>query len=251
MEVHHHSHPPQGEHHAKKIGHYFWEFLMLFLAVTCGFFAEYQLEHKVEKNRERQYIKSLLEDLKADSMMLGLRAYGVTTTRMSRADSLWRWMNAPDRAAHANRIFFENAEAFRHGKYKLHDRTIVQLKNAGGMRLITDEQVVDTIYAYYKEVGSIEGFDDAIHVYIEKLIDITAELFSAGDWALANTTSNFDSLNKHQLHFRSEDPVLINKYCIYMFMYRSRESGLRNTAIQLKERCLKMIEFIKKEYHLD
>ena len=251
MEVHHHSHPPQSAHHAKKIWHYFWEFLMLFLAVSCGFFAEYQLEHKVEKNRERQYIKSLLEDLKADSAMLVLRTYGVTHTRINRADSLWRWMNAPDRAARANKIYFETAEAFRHGKYKFHDRTIVQLKNAGGMRLITNEQVVDTIYAYYKEVGSIEGFDDAIHDYIEKLIDITAELFSAGDWARANTISSFDSLKNDQLHFRSEDPVLINKYSVYMFMYRSRENGLRNTALQLKDRSLKMIEFIKKEYHLN
>ncbi|MEJ7674922.1 MAG: hypothetical protein WKF59_20040 [Chitinophagaceae bacterium] len=30
---------------------YFWEFLMLFLAVFCGFLAEYQLEHKIEKDR--------------------------------------------------------------------------------------------------------------------------------------------------------------------------------------------------------
>jgi hypothetical protein len=27
---------------------------MLFLAVFCGFLAEYQLEHKIEKNREKQ-----------------------------------------------------------------------------------------------------------------------------------------------------------------------------------------------------
>ena len=41
MEVHHHTHTPR-----KKWTHYFWEFLMLFLAVFCGFLAEYQLEHK-------------------------------------------------------------------------------------------------------------------------------------------------------------------------------------------------------------
>ena len=38
MEVHHHSHTSR-----KKWMHYFWEFLMLFLAVFCGFLAEYQL----------------------------------------------------------------------------------------------------------------------------------------------------------------------------------------------------------------
>ena len=33
MEVHHHSHPSTSSGHRKKWTHYFWEFLMLFLAV--------------------------------------------------------------------------------------------------------------------------------------------------------------------------------------------------------------------------
>jgi hypothetical protein len=35
MEVHHHAHTAR-----KKWTHYFWEFLMLFVAVFCGFLAE-------------------------------------------------------------------------------------------------------------------------------------------------------------------------------------------------------------------
>ena len=55
MEVHHHSHESHGKKNWKS---YFWEFLMLFLAVFCGFLAEYQLEHTIEKDREKQYIRS-------------------------------------------------------------------------------------------------------------------------------------------------------------------------------------------------
>ena len=40
MEVHHHSHTAR-----KNWTHYFWEFLMLFLAVFCRFIAENQREH--------------------------------------------------------------------------------------------------------------------------------------------------------------------------------------------------------------
>ena len=39
---------------------------MLFLAVFCGFLAEYQLEHKIENNRERQYMQSMITDLNTD-----------------------------------------------------------------------------------------------------------------------------------------------------------------------------------------
>jgi len=43
MEVHAHSHTVPIAIGRKKWTHYFWEFLMLFLAVFCGFLAEYQL----------------------------------------------------------------------------------------------------------------------------------------------------------------------------------------------------------------
>jgi len=62
MEVHAHTHTAR-----KKWTHYFWEFLMLFLAVFCGFLAEYKLEHTIENQREKKYVYSLIEDLKADT----------------------------------------------------------------------------------------------------------------------------------------------------------------------------------------
>src|SRR6185503_17479262 len=58
MEVHHHSHTSR-----KKWTHYLWEFIMLFLAVFCGFLAEYQLEHKIEKEKARQYLRSYRDEL--------------------------------------------------------------------------------------------------------------------------------------------------------------------------------------------
>ena len=67
MEVHHHAHNPAEPHHKKNWKSYFWEFLMLFLAVFCGFLAEYQLEHKIERDKEKVYVQNLLEDLKADT----------------------------------------------------------------------------------------------------------------------------------------------------------------------------------------
>ncbi len=62
MEVHAHTHTSR-----KKWTHYFWEFLMLFLAVFCGFLAEYQLEHKIEKDRANELAKSFYQELKSDS----------------------------------------------------------------------------------------------------------------------------------------------------------------------------------------
>ena len=60
MEVHHHTHSAHGKKNWKS---YFWEFLMLFLAVFCGFLAEYQLEHKIEKDRGRRELDERAERL--------------------------------------------------------------------------------------------------------------------------------------------------------------------------------------------
>jgi hypothetical protein len=65
MEVHAHTHSPR-----KKWTHYFWEFLMLFLAVFCGFLAEYQLEHKIERDRAKELAASFYDELKGDSAAL-------------------------------------------------------------------------------------------------------------------------------------------------------------------------------------
>ena len=43
---------------------------MLFLAVFCGFLAENQREHYIEKVRARQYARSLVNDLKRDTVMV-------------------------------------------------------------------------------------------------------------------------------------------------------------------------------------
>src|SRR5690348_14603822 len=59
MEVHHHPHV----HHSKKWKDYLFEFLMLFLAVSGGFFVENLREENVEHHRAQVLATSLYKDL--------------------------------------------------------------------------------------------------------------------------------------------------------------------------------------------
>src|SRR5664279_2784041 len=65
MEVHHH---PDVHHKPKKWKEYFLEFIMIFLAVTLGFFAENFREHRVEREKERHIIESLIGCLASDTV---------------------------------------------------------------------------------------------------------------------------------------------------------------------------------------
>src|SRR6201990_424110 len=65
MEVHHHPHVEK-----KGFKEYFLEFLMIFLAVTLGFFAENIREHFTESRRAHVLAESMLQDLKKDTAQL-------------------------------------------------------------------------------------------------------------------------------------------------------------------------------------
>ena len=67
MEVHHY---PDLHHKPKKWKEYFLEFLMIFLAVTMGFFAENIRENYVEHKSAREYASLLIEDLATDTVAL-------------------------------------------------------------------------------------------------------------------------------------------------------------------------------------
>src|SRR5579863_9590326 len=71
MEVHHH---PDVHHKKKNFKEYFLEFLMIFLAVTMGFFAESIREHLVEKSKEKGYMREIVENLKYDTIRCRVNA---------------------------------------------------------------------------------------------------------------------------------------------------------------------------------
>src|ERR1700757_4040185 len=64
MEVHHH---PNLHHEKKPWKEYILEGLMIFLAVTMGFFAESLREHISNKEKTAEYMQSLLVDMKTDT----------------------------------------------------------------------------------------------------------------------------------------------------------------------------------------
>lgn len=64
MEVHHHAHKP------KNWKEYITEFVMLFAAVTLGFFAENVREHQIIEHKTHQNLQSIILDLKKDSVLI-------------------------------------------------------------------------------------------------------------------------------------------------------------------------------------
>ena len=59
----------------QKIINRFWEFLMLFIAITLGFFVENYREVLVDRQKEKEIIASFINDLETDIKELDIQNY--------------------------------------------------------------------------------------------------------------------------------------------------------------------------------
>ena len=143
MEVHHHSHSAR-----TKWTHYLWEFIMLFLAVFCGFLAENQREHYVEHQRVKQYAKSLIQDLEKDTVMVN-EIIEQMKYSVNLIDSLALYLKGKQ----INQI--RNIDLFTlvgwidiNRPYTWSRATIEQIKNSGTLRYFSNDSIVSLISSY-------------------------------------------------------------------------------------------------------
>jgi hypothetical protein len=248
MEVHTHTHSPR-----KKWTHYFWEFLMLFLAVFCGFLAEYQLEHKIEKNRESQFIHSLLNDIKADTARLNALIIN-RTARESRLDSLQLLLNSTSPENYTKEIYFFAVTATRTNTIRFipNDGTMQQLKNSGGMRLIRKRNVADSIAKYDVTVRFLARQGELEETLINDYRENASNIFDARIFDLMldsnNNVTRLATENPQLLAFTKKE---LQHWNYRMYSMKALNKAIRRDARAFLEQAIALLNILKKEYHLE
>ena len=245
MEVHAHTHTAR-----KKWSHYFWEFLMLFLAVFCGFMAEYQLEHQIEKDREKQYIKSMLEDLREDTLVLADNV-NEFNEHLRRNDTLIRLLNSPGIKDHGSDLYYLGRRASRSVRLAIHDATIQQLKNSGGMRLIRNQKVSKAVIEYYNRLVFIDylqaiAFNEADE-YRKMAIDVFHPVLFNDIVNVADNSVMRPSGNPVLLTYEPKTLIRLSGMVSYI---RNTKLGLPKAETEMKDAAKELIELINNEYHL-
>ena len=251
MEVHHHAHDPAAPHHKKNWKNYFWEFLMLFLAVFCGFLAEYQLEHKIERDREIQYIHSLVNDLKTDTANLSnnLKSYKKSHLMQDTAIEM-----LPSLENGFKLRFFVNFQGFMgFPDFIYTDATIQQLKNSGGFRLIRNQKVVDSIMSY-------DAIVKKALINENQLVNVTIKT-QQYDNEIFNITNLSQQVKKgvtpKQLEDQSFDPLLTRDKIILLqfsnhLLYHNNISMVVTGNMQdVKTKAEGLLIFLQKEYDIE
>ncbi len=246
MEVHAHTHPSTSSGHRKKWTHYFWEFLMLFLAVTAGFFVENQREHFIENLRAKEFAALMYEDLKKDtaSFREGIEKFMMIEKHH---DSLSLLLGAGTE----NTNHYSVIKHWINGVWALsftpHHATYEQMKNSGSLRYIKNIKIVNSMQDYYNSmlpnISHYHGIqseltENRIVPFMEDHIDYREADFLTS--TIHTEKPEFFDWNKK---------TAIKLYNL-MAMLKSQNGFLKNLYSDANGNAITVMRLLRKEYHL-
>jgi len=246
MEVHRHSHSAK-----KKWKDHFWDFIMLFLAISAGFLAENIREKYVEDFREREIMHALLQDLQADVLQ-------VDTIELKRevrnkdCDSLISLLTTP--AAVNNKdnralIYFYGRNASRRIHFHPQDGVLIQLRTSGGYRIVHDTAILKNINAYEfllkENAENIEVEEKELSEYSQ----VAAHVFDVRVFQEMTRNNEVERPGGNPT-LVSSDPNLLNELSIKLHYWKRTSVTTVETLTKLRETAIRLIDRIKRKYHL-
>ena len=247
MEVHHHS------HHPKKWKEYITEFLMLFLAVTLGFFAENIREKVVESHRAHEYMVTMIQDLKEDTSRINI-AIRNTDRKVKAMDTLIRTIYKTPYTDTTIRLMY-----YLHRRYmgssttvSFSRRTINQLISSGNLRLIKNMAISDSIVQY--DIGTeitTRQYDVYHDQFQQKARELSNRIFDSYyllDYSRENVINLLNTNSK--LTLLTSDEKFIKEYANIVYGGKNVlaiYSVLLNNHKKLAEQ---IIDQLSKEYQI-
>jgi hypothetical protein len=246
MEVHHPHAAPKKEKHFK---HYLFEFLMLFLAISAGFLVENQREHYVENKREKGFIKSYVEDLKQDTAKI-IANIQLRGSKILIMDSLLKLLNSPDPNKDGQSAYYFGRRTTRSTLYQANDRTIKQLKNAGGLRLIRNQKASNAIMTYDQANDYIVYLQGREFEELSVMYPLLARIYDAN---ILETMINGFEINRPADNpaLRTTDKNLLLDLTYYLHQYKTTSIVIIARLQSLMQAATETMQFLQKEYHLE
>lgn len=241
MDVHHH---PNLE--KKGVKEYFLEFLMIFIAVSLGFLAEQLREDFLEHRQAKEYTFSFYEDLKADTSIIS----EIIDFDLRKINGLALLTGRPD----AERLKADTLiNVFRYSNiyrpFQMTQRTIQQLVNAGGFRLLEKEDA-DSIARYIGSYNDLQDYQNTIFQHTQDKVRDTYNSIINFD---LNTVVNplDDSFRNRHTNvplFITQDKLLVNKFFNELLLYHRVTTGHRERLLQLRNQQAALLRYFKTKY---
>lgn len=256
MEVHHH---PQLEHKPKPWKEYLLEGMMIFVAVTMGFFAESLREHINENKQANEFAISLYSDLKADTSDLHFYQ-DRTRIGVHNIDTLMQLLAAHDpKDIPSGKLYWFGLFGGLQGVFAPNNATLLQIKNLGALRYFSSPALRRAIAKYDQELQTYKMTEDQSQGIYTEVRKSRSLLFAFKYNDEANTvvqkyyldhkSAPVDSFKKTTPPLLSTDKVLFNQY---VEMVRSRFLYKQLQRFDtLEVHATRLIGELKKDYNIE
>jgi hypothetical protein len=249
MEVHHHPHVKE-----KKFKEYFLEFLMIFLAVTLGFFAENLREYIKDNNEITEDIKSVLMDLESDVMHFDVALEG-NTYSYTVSDSLVNLLHTD--ISNTSKIYlYARAATGNINYFYTNSKTFDQMKADGILKLIRPRNLLDSLGLYYVTFQLLSKQDDYIRLKNDAVCKDNYLLFDP--YVFSQMKVGYNRYNQSHTVVQqslghpallSSDRKTISEVALNYYYLEAAEKFDCIAAERQKKLAERLIALIKEEYH--
>lgn len=250
MEVHHH---PDLHHNPKPWKEYFLEFLMIFLAVTLGFFAENLREQIKDHKQLHQFMQSLNQDLRDDMAMYD-SSISINQNNCRMIDTLILLLQNKNETG---RIYILARKlTLGHGLFTTNNKTFEQLKSTGGLRMIEDQKNLDSINAYYQLVKYFDYWSNLQRQRINDVIAGNDKLFDGFVFfSIIKMINESGAVDQSMLSVKpvllSNDPLIINGVIMhYQYLYGLLKT-INGKAREASVEAGRLSNLLRNEYNLE
>jgi hypothetical protein len=243
MEVHHPHHPT----HKKKWSEYIIEFVMLFAAVTLGFFAENVREHQIIEHKTHQNLESVVLDLKEDSVLIQdrIKEYQNASRYLFQLNDLFidYQLNRVSKDEYINKVLLISDSLIFGRSFYINNSSYKNTIASGSFSNINSTELKRTISNYYEVLGTKLNdnnmiLDDVVEYFMVNTLPkpggITADYIEKSDSNNVETLKQYykdkglfekSILSKDFIIYNQKviDRIKVYSYLLRMFEAKNKE----------------------------
>ena len=232
---------------AQKILNRFWEFLMLFIAITLGFFVENYREGLYDKEKEKEIIVSFINDIEEDIKELDI-VIQRREIRETRIDSILYILNNDLQDNFGRNLYYYARYLPRPFVFWANNTTNEELKYSGNFILIKNQKIIDVLLEYDDNYVFIDFIRQREEYLVRRLFDQINVIFDP---------KVFDEMNVYDIEFvypsgnpkiNTKNREIINTFLSNLHYVKTVNVGQLGHFKKHQKRAKEILELLKKEY---
>lgn len=240
------------------------EILLVVIGILIALQIDSWNDDRLDRQQEREYLASMVNDLRVDSGEIGETVHG-NTILMERLDRLLDLLaNPSDDPRHQRDMFMHSlVYTYWYLEPEFSELTMTQLKSSGNLLLIRDNEIRDGMLKYEQAMVASRHTFNEMKIYFHSCEETQKGLFNLvlGKQSFAYIEQDylrilepieaFEPLVPIGAYIVENDPGLIKRYFGDVLMYRT---VLNNSSVALtrqRQQGEKLVDLIRANYGIE